>query len=344
MTHEFKKIVESYQKAKESGLKSVMATVVDLDGSSYRKPGVRMLIIENGEMTGAVSGGCVEKEILKQSVTVFKTGMPKVMTYDGHYRLGCEGLLYILLEIFDPETSFISAFENSLKEHKTYKIKSYYENQIGVNANYGSTVLFDETQEFSFCRSKKLSKNPTFKVFTQILKPCFRLVIIGAEHDAVALCSIAASLGWEVIIVASLSDPKTVANFPEAQQLLHASPETIDEGIITVETALVLMTHNYAKDLHFLIALKDKTPGYIGILGSVKRREKLLDALMENDPFINTAFLEKIHSPAGLNIGAITPQEIALSICAEILAVTRKRDPGSLRNTLGSINTDNYLN
>ena len=101
MTHEFKNIIASHVEAKKLGLKTVLVTVVDLDGSSYRKPGVRMLVLENENMIGAVSGGCVEKEILRQSKSVFKTGKSKIMTYDGRFRLGCEGFLYILLEILN---------------------------------------------------------------------------------------------------------------------------------------------------------------------------------------------------------------------------------------------------
>ena len=99
MTHELKQIVATYISSRSKGLKTVLATVVALDGSSYRKPGVRMLIVEDETMVGAVSGGCVEKDILRQSKTVFDTGHPKMMTYDGRYRLGCEGILYILLEV-----------------------------------------------------------------------------------------------------------------------------------------------------------------------------------------------------------------------------------------------------
>ena len=343
MTHEFKKIIKGYQNAKNLGLQSVIATVVALEGSSYRKPGVRMLITENGQMTGAVSGGCVEKEILKQSYSVFKSGTPKVMTYDGRYRLGCEGVLYILLELFDPESSFITAFENCLQQHRDFTINSFFSTEIGSNQDYGSTVLFDNKEEFSFNTLSKPSDNERLQIFSQTLKPCFRLVIIGAEHDAVELCSFATALGWDVIIITSLSDPKTINDFPGAQKMLHESPESIDASIIKEETAIVLMTHSYAKDLQYLITLKDKVPEYIGILGSVNRREKLLNEIMELCPLIDDKFFEKIHSPAGLNIGAITPQEIALSICAEILAVTRKKDPGSLRNTMGSIHTDTYL-
>ena len=115
MTHEFKNIVEEALVAAKKGIKSVLATVVALDGSSYRRPGVRMLILEDGKMIGAVSGGCVEKEVLLQSESVFKTGQSKVMTYDGRYRLGCEGVLYILIEQFNPSKLFYKAFKTLLR-------------------------------------------------------------------------------------------------------------------------------------------------------------------------------------------------------------------------------------
>ena len=106
MTHEFKQIVEATLLNQTSNIKSVLATVVDLDGSSYRHPGVRMLLSSNGDMVGAVSGGCVEKEVLQRAQSVFKTGKSKIMTYDGRYRLGCEGVLYILLEPFEVSNEF----------------------------------------------------------------------------------------------------------------------------------------------------------------------------------------------------------------------------------------------
>ncbi|MDY7394147.1 XdhC family protein [Aureibaculum sp. 2210JD6-5] len=342
MTHEFKRIVSAYLNAKEKGLKSIVATVVALEGSSYRKPGVRMLILENGQMVGAVSGGCVEKEILKQSASVFKNGMSKVMTYNGRYRLGCEGVLYILLELFNPDTAFFDAFSMCLKQHKTFNIDSSYSEDTNSNKVFGSLLSIDNF-DFPFNKTVNVRENSTDKVFSQTLKPCFRLVIVGAEHDAVQLSSFATDLGWDVYSVASPSDPKTLNDFPKAHQLLHQTPETFDTEIIKEETAVVLMTHNYAKDLQFLIALKKVNPVYIGILGPVKRREKLLNEFIERFPLTDDAFFEKIHSPAGLNIGAITPQEIALSICAEILSITRQKDPGSLRNIVGKIHSENYL-
>ena len=115
MTHEFKEIIESYLVAKQQGIPAVMATVVDVEGSSYRRPGVGMLLLQNGVTKGAVSGGCVEKEVFRQAQSVFETGVPKIMTYDGKYRLGCEGLLYILIETFDINEEIILTIREKLK-------------------------------------------------------------------------------------------------------------------------------------------------------------------------------------------------------------------------------------
>ena len=143
MMHELKHIVKAHTKARKMKLKSVLATVVDLDGSSYRKPGVRMLILENGKMVGAVSGGCVEKEVLRQAQSVFVDGKPKMMTYDGRYRLGCEGVIYILIEQFKPEAVFIEKFEENLANRESLQIRSMYRKEEGVFPDLGTFVTMD---------------------------------------------------------------------------------------------------------------------------------------------------------------------------------------------------------
>lgn len=120
-----KKIIREYQSATSKGLKCVLATVVALDGSSYRRPGVRMLILEDGHMIGAVSGGCVEKEVVRQAQSVFADDISKVMTYDGRYRLGCEGILYILLEAFRPDKVFLETFELTIASRHHFRIQSF---------------------------------------------------------------------------------------------------------------------------------------------------------------------------------------------------------------------------
>lgn len=336
MTHEFKEIVNQAFESKHKGLKSVLASVVALDGSSYRRPGVRMLIVENGQMVGAVSGGCVEKEILLQSQTVFKTGQSKMMTYDGRYRLGCEGVLYILLELFEPETAFESAFSECIKKRDKIEIQSFYTKQIGEHEGLGSFVYLNNT----FFSLGDRAENKALSVFEQTLPACSRLVIIGAEHDAVTLCKYASLTGWEVAIVAGAKEAKTIDNFPGASNFQAIEPEAINTDLIDRQTSLILMTHSFANDLRFLVALKETNPNYIGVLGPSKRREDLLNQLIEYCPDIEDDFLNRIHGPAGIDIGSETPQEIAISIMAEILAVTRNRNTISLSKKTGRIHSN----
>lgn len=329
MTHEFKHIVKAYIQARKAHHKTVLATVVALDGSSYRRPGVRMLIFEDGRAIGAVSGGCVEKEVIRQAQSVFKEDTPKMMTYDGRYRLGCEGLLYLLIEPFRPTEMFLTAFEKQLKTRQRFAIHSYYSKTQGSNKDFGSIIRIGNT-DFSFGPGFP-SKAGTL-VFTQELEPCFKLLIIGAEHDAVQLCKFASLTGWEVTIVAPPSAHKVVTDFPGAQEMLYVDAGNLEVNQIDNQTAVLIMTHNYVKDLKFLLRIKEAQPAYLGVLGPMNRREKLLGDLIEHHPEIDDSFFDSINGPAGLNIGAETPQEISIAILAEILTVVRRKKPIMLKH------------
>lgn len=334
MTHEFKTIVEHAHLAKQNGLSSVLATVVALDGSSYRRPGVRMLILENEKIIGAVSGGCVEKEILLQSQSVFKTGVSKLMAYDGRYRLGCEGILYILIERIEITDDFYETFQATLKHRNTFYIQSYYNKIEEPNAALGTEIQL-ENQTFSI--SNRAKADAPLSIFKQEMPPCFKLLIIGAEHDAVLLCQFANLNGWEVTIISGPLEQKTIQDFLGATTFYSVSAEAMDISKIDNQTAIILMTHNYASDLKYLTHLKDTLPAYLGILGANKRREQLLNQFIEFCPEVDDAFLDNIYAPAGLDIGAETPQEIAVSIISEILGVIRNRKTISLKDKPGGI-------
>lgn len=337
MTHEFKEIIQQAFINQQNKVLNVLATVVDLDGSSYRKPGVRMLLSSNGKMIGAVSGGCVEKEIQRRAESVFKDGRAKVITYDGRYRLGCEGILYILLEPIKISTEFINAFSNNLSSRESFNIQSFYDKQDDVFGEFGSFIQFDKIQKFTFSDTFNPTVKNTSLVFEQVLQPLFRLLILGGEHDAVKLCSQASLLGWEVDVITSIKDPKQIQDFPTAKSVTAKTPENIELDSINKNTAIVIMNHNFTYDLRWLVKLQKESPIYIGILGAAKRREKLLNELFDFAPEISDTFLDKIHTPAGLNIGAETPEEIALSILAEILSVVRKKEVFSLKKITGKI-------
>lgn len=336
MTHELKQILHIALAWQQSGKKTVLATVVHLEGSSYRKPGVRMLISDRGEAVGAISGGCVEKEIIHQAQSVFQTGKPRMMTYDGRFRVGCEGIISLLLEPLFVSKGLQKDFDSVLKKRQGFRTESYYVTEPGEQEGIGTVMTI---------HGKSYSLNPNFRPvaqrtqhsFEQSLPPVFRLYIFGAEHDAVQLCKAAHHLGWEVIIVATADESKSLEFFPGADLLITPPPDKIDTSDLNEHTAVVLMSHSFHKDVQYLIALKDVKPAYLGLLGPGHRRERLLSELLERSPDVSPEFLDQLHGPAGISIGAESASEVALSILAEILSVRRRQKPMALRDKKGSI-------
>ncbi|WP_405564706.1 XdhC family protein [Polaribacter sp. Asnod6-C07] len=339
MIHELKEIINQAVINQQKGLKNVLASVVHLEGSSYRKPGVRMLISEDLNSVGAVSGGCVEKEIIQRAKSVFSDNKPKVITYDGRYKLGCEGILYILIEPFYIDDNFLKTFTTTLDKREALKIDSFFLKKDESFGNFGSVVTFYNQEKFTFSESFIHQEKNEIALFSQILQPAFKLIIIGGEHDAVKLCKIAANLGWEIDVITSAKDSKLLSDFPGANSVVGNTPETIQFSDISDNTAIVIMNHSYVQDLKYLVKLSEYNPKYIGILGAPKRRERLFNELIEFAPEITDEFLENIYTPAGLHIGAKTPEEIAVSIIAEILSVIRQKEPFSLRNINGKIHS-----
>ncbi|MEO6347910.1 MAG: XdhC family protein [Aquaticitalea sp.] len=336
MTHEFKQLLEVAYQWQSKGIRSVLATVVDLEGSSYRRPGVRMLISETGDMHGAVSGGCVEKEVLIQSKSVFKTGIAKVMTYDGRFRLGCEGILYVLLEPLQISETIFNRVQDCFRKRKAFTSTSYFEPEF-IESNTFGTQLEIDGNAFSLHPSFSFQQSDKLQLFKQDFQPIFQIYIFGAEHDAVQLCDLASKIGWDVHIIAPPDEQKTIDYFKGATSLSAPLMDAIDVWGIGENTAVVLMSHSFSKDVQYLIALKDTNPTYLGLLGPSSRRERLISEILNFVPDISYEFIEKIHGPTGLNIGAETPSEIALSILAEILSVIRDAEPMPLREKSGKI-------
>ncbi|MCL7762467.1 XdhC family protein [Polaribacter sp. Z014] len=337
MNHELKEIIKQAAINQQKGLKNVLATVVHLEGSSYRKPGVRMLISEDLSSVGAVSGGCVEKEIKHRAKSVFADNKPKMITYDGRYKLGCEGILYVLIEPFLISDAFLNHFSKVNVNRETIKIESHFTAENEAFGNFGSVITFESKEQFIFSESFNYQHKKEVAIFSQIIQPSFRLIIIGGEHDAVKLCKVAATLGWEIDVITCVKDSKQIKDFPGANSVNGDSPESIQFKNIEENTAIVIMNHSYVQDLKYVIKLSEYRPKYIGILGAPNRRERLFNELFEFVPDLSDEFLDNIYTPAGLHIGAQTPEEIAVSIVAEILSVIRKKEPFSLRNLTGKI-------
>ncbi|MEZ2334863.1 XdhC family protein [Mucilaginibacter sp. RCC_168] len=354
-------IVAAYEIAVKEGKKTALATVVLVEGSAYRRAGARMLITEDGQLTGAISGGCLEGDALRKARMVIMQQEPLLVTYDTMddddaklgVGLGCNGIIHILIEPVNDHKinpiillkAAITARDNavlvtlfSLEDRKAPQPGSclYLTNdQILPNGlailPYKNELLEDAKNALNSRRSV-ITAYQGYTAFVECIKPLISLVILGAGNDAIPLTRMAAILGWNITVVDGRPNYASVERFPSAKKLVIAKPEKVLESLeINEWTAFVLMTHNYNYEIAFMKDLLPVNPSYIGILGPRKKLERMLDELEENGAVITERNLETIHGPVGLDIGSETAEEIALSIIAEIKAVFTKRNGRSLK-------------
>ncbi|MGN6247446.1 MAG: XdhC family protein [Ginsengibacter sp.] len=363
---EIQQIINAFEEANQNGLRTALATVVHVDGSAYRRPGARMLVREDGLLTGAISGGCLEGDALRKALLAINQQQNKLVIYDTSdvdsaeigYQLGCEGIISVLFEPVNtknPQNPLaLLKMANSKRQEAVLVTLFSTEDKRGEQP--GTSLLFAEDEKFKgktlipelkeqlhkdaqkvFAEKKSsfkkfITNKSSFTAFFQFLKPEISLVIVGAGNDAIPVVQIANSLGWEVSVIDGRKTHAKQERFESACQVLVLKPEKILEEIIVDNyTAFVLMTHNYNYDLGILKALVERNIPYIGVLGPKLKLEKMLNQIADEGTKIPEETLKRIFGPAGLEIGAETPEEIALSIIAEIKAVFASKAAGFLR-------------
>jgi xanthine dehydrogenase accessory factor len=354
-------IVSAYDESLKTGKKTALATVVLVEGSAYRRAGARMLITEDGQLTGAISGGCLEGDALRKARMVILQQEPLLVTYDTMddddaklgVGLGCNGIIHILIEpINNGPTNPITLLKSVISSRgysvlvTVFNIEDRKSPQPGsclcLTADqaieYGLTVLPYKNELLEDARNAMDTQRSTVTsyegctAFVECIHPLISLIVLGAGNDAIPLTKIAAVLGWNITVVDGRPNYVSAGRFPAAHKTLAAKPETILDHIeINEWTALVLMTHNYNYEFAFLKELLPLHPSYIGILGPKKKLERMLDELEQAGTKITQCNLETIHGPVGLDIGSETSEEIALSIAAEIKAVFSERNGHPLK-------------
>lgn len=362
MNKELLEIIKYFDQNQPESTKTVLATVVDVKGSSYRLPGARMLIGENGEMFGTVSGGCLEADVLERASRVLQTGSAEIFTYDTtehkdsvfSLNMGCRGVIRILLE--RPQAEFIDFFHNlyrarhngltaSLINAKTkdYKIGTRLlldENKL-VKSSFRSTLTESLTAEcLAVVREKKskLLENDFGEFFLEFIPGSVSIVIFGAGADALPVAETAKNLGWHVSVVDHRAAFANKERFPSADEIILTRPENLAEKLSVDEnTVAVVMSHNYEHDKNTLRFLLNSNARYVGALGPKRRTENILNEWREAGETFSDEQLNKLYAPIGLDIGADTPESIALSIIAEIKSVLSNRAGGFLRRRKGSI-------
>jgi len=360
-------IIHAFEKATQLQMQSALATVVHVDGSSYRRPGARMLITDKGEMTGAISGGCLEGDALRKAMFALSQQQSKLVTYDTNdeedatigLQLGCAGVIQVLFEPINPNDpdnpiKLLSKAVGSRQQSvllTLFSLEDKRNKQPGTcllmeeNGNISGTIPYPELQDIILedvheAMNQEASsfkhytvKNISVTAFFEFLQPPISLVIVGAGNDAIPMMQIAETLGWEVRVVDGRGTHAKRERFVGACQVVVSKPENVLEQIsIDKQTVFVMMTHNYNYDLGMLKALLGRNVAYIGMLGPKKKLERMLDELRENEMQLNEDQFNQVYGPAGLEIGAETPEEIALSIIAEIKAVLSEKSGESLRN------------
>lgn len=326
-----------------------------------------MLITDDGKLTGAISGGCLEGDALQKALLVMAQQQSRIVTYDTSDEedndlgvgLGCNGIIQILMEpvnIKDPLNP-VELLKMVVSQRQKSVLVSVFSLEDKKNAQAGTCLLIHETGHFTgnlmdqelekiliedACLAmqnektsfrKYISNEISLTVFIEFIKPAVSMVIIGAGNDVIPLVEIADVLGWETRVVDGRSSHARPERFLKACQVLVSKPEDVLHQIpIDEQTIFILMTHNYKYDLAMLKALVHKKIKYVGMLGPKKKLDRMLDEIKMDGILLTQEQIDLIYGPVGLDLGTENAEEIALSIIAEIKAVLSGKTGRSLRN------------
>jgi xanthine dehydrogenase accessory factor len=263
-----------------------LATLVRARGSSYRRPGARMLISRDGASAGSLSAGCIEDEVIACAREVLANGAPHLMSFDTRRRFGCNGSIDIFVETAPEDV--LRVLRDCLHTRNRCEIMTVFENSESL----GSRCLGSKAS-LLYSAGERL---PADGAFVQTIEPPLRLIIIGSGHDALALRAHATLLGWETVAIEAITELR----------------DTVD-----ARTAVVVATHNFGRDCAALRHLFPMGLHYLGLVGPRKRRDEILLDIVDSGTHLNS----QLFAPAGLDLAANSPQEIALSIVVEIQSI-----------------------
>lgn len=317
-------IIDQLDRLLHAGESFALATVVHVDGSAYRRPGARMLIDEHGNWWGGISGGCLEGDLLKKAQLAMRQQTIKNITYDTReddpfqlgIGLGCQGLIEIIIDpIRDHLEEVTKQLHACLESGRAQLMQSTWDGSL-----FEMKEVLDQVGSFVQTGDKQ--------VFVERIPANTRIWIVGNQFDANSLIQLCQQLAWEIHWVGNTLKMKA-----EIRDSVRRYYDWSDEMPFHAQDCLVLMTHDFDRDVHFLA---DKFPlndwSYVGILGPAKR----LDRIVKQIPSLQ---VNSLSSPIGLDIGAEGPDEIAISIVSEILAVKNGRDGQPLKFRKSSIHS-----
>jgi len=310
-------ILPLWRELEGSGTEYVLATIVAVEGSSYRKPGAKMLLAADGRRAGTVSGGCLEAAVAKKAWWLTEDG-PVVQPYstkedDGElpYGSGCGGVVWILLERSKTARPLMRELSAAFEARVPLAIATVLDGEEIGRRGFGTTA--DEA------RAELGDLDARVWVDSRTARP--GLWVFGAGDDAKPLVKLARTMGWFVAVADGRSHLATAGRFGEADRVF-VLPCELD---VLAGDAVVIMTHSFEQDSRMLASMISSAvrPAYIGVLGPQRRTRELLEEVarsmkLEATERLVDAWLDELHAPVGLDLGAENPATIALSILSEI--------------------------
>jgi len=355
---EITNILTAYKSLANTGTELALATVIDVKGSSYRRTGARMLIQDNGIYTGGISGGCIEGNALKKAHLAIVGNKATQVTYDTSkddeaqigVSLGCNGVITVLIAPVNTDDQqnpieqlkactdarevniliTVLEAESDIDLRAGQAIK--YTSEIDMQDLFGNgyhPLLFEDIKKVLETGKSVIVNYENIKLFLEFIPPSLQIIIMGGNYDVYPLLKVTDNMGWQSVVVAN---PKRLAN--NIHQLAGEVISDFSEVVIDKYTVGIIMSHDYNADLRNLEKALNSDLAYIGLLGPASRKTDMLAELPFNIDKSNEA---RIFGPAGLDIGASQPEEIAISIVAEILSIMRHRPGSSLRDRQGPI-------
>lgn len=339
------RILPLWRELRASGSEYVLATVVSVEGSGYRKPGARMLITPDGRRAGTISGGCLEGEVARKAFWHTERG-PQVRRYstaaddgDVPFGMGCGGVVHVLLERRATADELLQHLSESFENRVATAIatildgpsaghRAFFSAGSGLEANSDQLVSLARQgfhDEHSSSHSLAAPTHPVAKVWVEWCPARPGLFIFGAGDDAMPLVKLARQLGWYVMLADGRSHLATAKRFPEAHDVLVLDPNQFPRLTLRPTDAAVLMTHSLEQDTRVLGELLHRDLAYLGVLGPRRRTRDILLSIARNRhlPTLQTeaqveSWMARLHAPMGLDLGGDTPAEVALAIVSEI--------------------------
>jgi xanthine/CO dehydrogenase XdhC/CoxF family maturation factor len=361
-------VLAAIESLSAKGERMALATIVAVRGSTYRRPGARLLIPEEGAPVGNISGGCLESDVADMARIVMEEGRARLAGWDltaddddvWGLGLGCNGAIEVFIEPADRAAEVAGALRMALDEEVPICLVTVLESEAADLVAPGARLVVrpsgsvegslghaDVDAEAIVAARDLLaaqrSEIRTFvhgvRAFVEVLEPPLRLLVCGAGHDAIPLVAVAAGIGWRPVVVDDRPAFLNHERFPTAQAFvaLETPDEVAAKAPADPRTFAVVMTHNYLRDRDYLRGLLKTDVGYVAMLGPAARTQRLLMDLEEEGVALGDDDRARIHGPAGLDLGAEGPEEIAQAIVAQIVAVRHGRGGGHLRERPGPI-------